>query len=187
MQRWTLTGLAVVLSATYLVWIYAHAIVDVDTSLRSMGLTLSSVVDDPDRQLMILLLVSFAAFIWTTMLYETGKYRESTVVPALGLGLILSLMATLLIRLSYTPLLHYVFAGLTFLFVVSLSIALAVHCKNRRLAFSVAAIIAVVFLPVILTRMTMPTSSVTSMRVMAGAELCSFLGMFILIGLYFQS
>lgn len=174
-----------ILSIIYMLWIYLHAILDNTELLKSGGLTLSNATDDPDRQLMVLLIIALGAFAWTTLLYETGKFRTSEAVNWFGLLTIALLICTLLTRISYAPNSHYFLAGCLSISVVGLSVSLAIHSAYRYISFAIVAILGIVFVPVILYRIRHTGKDILSDRMVAGVELLSCLSLVALVFLFF--
>jgi hypothetical protein len=185
MDAYVLVTTVTVLSVVYLLWIYLHAILDSTELLKSGGMTLSNATDDPDRQLMVLLIVILGAFAWTTLLYETGKFRTSQAVNWFGLLTISLLVCTLLTRISFAPNTHYFLAGCLAISIVGFSVSLATNSAYKYVSFAIVAMLGIVFTPVILYRIRHTGKDILSDRMVAGVELLSFISLAVLIYLFF--
>lgn len=139
------------LSIIYLGWVYLNALFDPAIDLNSLNLTISTVSDDSERQLVVLIIVLLISFVTSTLLFESGKYNNSNLVPILGLFFVVFLYATILVRLTYSPTIHYLLAGGTFLFMLLLSVAMSPHTANPFLSYCLSALAMLSFVPVALS------------------------------------
>jgi hypothetical protein len=181
MQRSSAVFLLFSFAIIYLAWVYVNALFDPAIELHSNNFTISAVADDSERQLIVLIIVLLMSFVTSTMLYESGKNNVSNVVPVIGLLFLIFLYSTILVRITYAPLVHYLFAGSTFLFMLLLCVAMAPHTSLPIVSYVLSAVSFITFFPVAIN-LTSHQSSVW----IATAEFVSIVAVTVITFLFFS-
>lgn len=174
-----------VVCIVYVMLIYLHAFFD-KSFTTSTNLTISGQTDDPERQLVAILVVSMMAYTVTNLFFDNGLHNVSNLVTVFLILMFVLLFGTILVRLSWSPSLHLMLAGLTFFAIVGLVIALAPHTKPYYVSMTIVFIVVLVFLPALQVRLNQGPS-VAMDRMMALAELVSIVGVAVQMYLFFRT
>lgn len=176
-----------IVSFLYVSLIYLHAFFDASVDFRQHGLTVSGATDDPERQLVALVIVLLVAYTVLNLFFDNGLYAVSQIVTLFLVLLFVGVFGTLLTRVSWWSTIHYVFAVATFVSVVAMVVSMAPHCEPRAVALFNAVVVSVIFFPAIQVRIASGQSSIVFDRVMAAAEFMALLCVAFQTFLYFRT
>lgn len=135
-------------SFSYVALIYLNAFFEGNFTM-SHNLTLSGQTDDPERQLVILMVVTLISYTVANLYFENRLDAISDLVTLFLLLSVIFLFSAMLIRITWWGAAHFFFATLCFMSLVGLIIALVPHCKPLWLSLLVAVVASVCFLPAI--------------------------------------
>lgn len=176
-----------VVSFLYVSVIYLHAFFDSSVDFRQHGLTVSGATDDPERQLVALVIVLLVAYTVLNLFFDNGLYSVSPLVTVCIILMFVGVFATLLTRVSWWSTLHYCFAVGAFAFTVAMVISMAPYCEPRAVALLNAIIVSLVFFPAVQVRISSGQTSIMFDRVMAGAEFSALICVAFQTYLFFQT
>jgi len=171
----------------YISLIYTHAFFDRAVNFDQHGLTVSAATDDPERQLIALLVVVLISYTVCMLFFENGLQAISPLVNIFLVLFLTGMFATILVRLSWWIEGHYIAASFVFLSSIGLVLALAPHSEPLWLSLALAAMISVLFFPSLQFRMNNNAQSIVWMRIMAATELACVLVVCFQLYLFFRT
>lgn len=176
-----------VISFLYVSVIYLHAFFDASVDFRQHGLTISGATDDPERQLVALVIVLLIAYTVLNLFFDNGLYAVSYVVSLFMILMFVGVFGTLLTRVSWWSTMHYVFAVGAFICVVAMVVSMTPYCEPRAVGLLNAIVVSVIFFPAIQVRIASGRSSIAFDRVMAAAEFLALVCVAFQTFLYFRT
>ena len=175
------------ISLFYVSLIYVHAFFDPAINFNQHGLTVSAATDDPERQLVGLIVIVLISYTVAMIFFENGLEVVSPVVNVFLVLFLTCLFATILVRLSWWSEGHYVAATFVFLSVIGLVLGLAPHSEPRWLSFALASFVSVIFFPSLVFRMESASYSIRWMRLIAATELFCIFAVSVQLFLFFNT
>ena len=141
--------------AVVILWVVAFAYVALiylnsffqGNFIMTKNLTLSGQIDDPERQLIILIVVTLIGYTVANLYFENRLDNVSELVSTFLVLSVVLLFASMLVRITWWNAAHFLFAMLTFTSLVGLIISMVPYTEPLWLSSLIAILASISFLP----------------------------------------
>lgn len=154
--------------------------------ILSRNLTLSGQTDDPERQLIILIVVTLIGYTVLNLFFENRLDDVSELVAVFLIFAVIFLFATMLVRITWWTTLHFLLAMLTFTSFVGLIIAMVPHTRPLWLSSVFAIVASASFLPGVHLRIQQGYNQMTDSAIAMG-EFVVILCLSVQLYMFFRS